>query len=122
MWTQKNRPRYDRDHLRYPSDLTDEEWAVVEPLIPPPRPGGGKRRCALSVTDELARWRDCPNSRQLRDIEALDTVAHERRFSVNPISSILASSPIITSTSWSSTGSSRKASRTHNARPAPPRR
>ena len=40
MWTQKNRPRYDRDHLRYPSDLTDEEWAV----IPPPRPGGGKRR------------------------------------------------------------------------------
>src|ERR1700722_1978930 len=44
MWTQKNRPRYDRDHLRYPSDLTDEEWAVIAPLIPPPRPGGGKRR------------------------------------------------------------------------------
>src|SRR5580658_4477568 len=44
VWTQKNRPRYDRDHLRYPSDLTDEEWAVVAPLIPPPRPGGGKRR------------------------------------------------------------------------------
>ena len=39
MWTQENRPRYDRDHLRYPSDLTDEEWAVVAPLIPPPRPG-----------------------------------------------------------------------------------
>src|ERR1700760_4718302 len=44
MWTQENRPRYKRDHLRYPSDLTDEEWAVVAPLIPPPRPGGGKRR------------------------------------------------------------------------------
>jgi transposase len=44
MWTQENRPRYSRDHLRYPSDLTDEEWAVVAPLIPPPRPGGGKRR------------------------------------------------------------------------------
>src|ERR1035438_2148479 len=44
MWTQKNRPRYDRDYLRYPSDLTNEEWAVVAPLIPPPRPGGGKRR------------------------------------------------------------------------------
>ena len=44
MWTQENRPRYDRDHLRYPSDLTDDEWAVVAPLIPPPRPGGGKRR------------------------------------------------------------------------------
>ncbi len=44
MWTQENRPRYNRDHLRYPSDLTDEEWAVIAPLIPPPRPGGGKRR------------------------------------------------------------------------------
>jgi transposase len=22
----------------------DEEWAVIAPLIPPPRPGGGKRR------------------------------------------------------------------------------
>src|SRR5450631_3485605 len=44
MWTQENRPRYNRDHLRYPSDLMDEEWAVIAPLIPPPRPGGGKRR------------------------------------------------------------------------------
>ena len=44
MWTAKSRPRYNRDHLRYPSDLTDEEWVVVEPLIPPPRLGGGKRR------------------------------------------------------------------------------
>ena len=37
MWTQENGPRYNRDHLRYPSDLTDEEWAVIAPLIPPPR-------------------------------------------------------------------------------------
>ena len=43
MWTAENRAKYNRDHLRYPSDLTDEEWAVVEPLIPPPRPGGRKR-------------------------------------------------------------------------------
>ena len=28
MWTTKNRPRYDRDKLRYPSDLTDEEWSL----------------------------------------------------------------------------------------------
>ena len=44
MWTDKNRAKYDRDHLRYPSDLTDDEWAYVEPLIPSARPGGGKRR------------------------------------------------------------------------------
>ena len=27
MWTADNRPRYNRDKLRYPSDLTDAEWA-----------------------------------------------------------------------------------------------
>ena len=26
MWTAKNRGRYDRSKLRYPSDLTDDEW------------------------------------------------------------------------------------------------
>ena len=44
MWTLENRPRYNRDHLRYPNDLTDEEWKYIEPLIPPAKPGGGKRR------------------------------------------------------------------------------
>ena len=43
MWTNENRARYDRSTLRYPSDLTDEEWALVAPLIPPPKPGGNKR-------------------------------------------------------------------------------
>ena len=43
MWTSKNRARYDRSKLRYPSDLTDDEWGQVEPLIPPGKTGGGKR-------------------------------------------------------------------------------
>ena len=43
MWTNENRARYDRSHLRYPSDLTDDEWKLVEPLIPPGRRGGDKR-------------------------------------------------------------------------------
>jgi transposase len=47
MWTDENRAKYNRDHLRYPSDLTDEEWALVEPFIPPARRGGGKRRTDL---------------------------------------------------------------------------
>ena len=37
MWTADNRPRYNRDKLRYPSDLTDAEWAHIEPLIRLPR-------------------------------------------------------------------------------------
>jgi transposase len=47
MWTTKNRPRYNRDRLRYPSDLTNEEWALVEPLIPPGKRGGGKRTVVM---------------------------------------------------------------------------
>jgi len=34
VWTNENRGRYDRSRLRYPSDLTDEEWSLVAPLIP----------------------------------------------------------------------------------------
>ncbi len=30
MWTAKNRGRYDRSKLRYPSDLTDDEWVHVD--------------------------------------------------------------------------------------------
>src|SRR5437868_4281265 len=44
MWTSENRRRYDRSHLRYPSDLTDAEWALVAPLIPAAKRGGNKRR------------------------------------------------------------------------------
>ena len=44
MWTSKNRARYDRSKLRYPSDLTDDEWRLVEPLIPPERPAAASGR------------------------------------------------------------------------------
>ena len=32
---------------RYPSDLTDEQWALIEPLLPPAKPGGRPRRVDL---------------------------------------------------------------------------
>ncbi|MEH3117021.1 MAG: IS5 family transposase [Methylorubrum populi] len=68
MWTQENRARYDRSALRYPSDLTDEEWALIEPLIPPAKPGGGKRSVDIrAVVDGLmyvlstgCQWRAIP--------------------------------------------------------------
>jgi transposase len=43
MWTVENRARYDRSKLRYPSDLTDEEWALAKPHIPRAKRGGNKR-------------------------------------------------------------------------------
>ena len=39
MWTVENRPRYNRDRLRYPSDVTDDEWALIAPLISPAKRG-----------------------------------------------------------------------------------
>ena len=44
MWTSENRARYDRDELRYPSDVTDAEWALIEPLIPAAKRRSGRRR------------------------------------------------------------------------------
>ena len=43
MWTTENHTRYDRSKLRYPSDLTDDEWALIKPLILPAKRGGSKR-------------------------------------------------------------------------------
>jgi transposase len=43
VWRNENRGRYDRSRLRYPSDLTDEEWGLTEPLIPPSKRGGNRR-------------------------------------------------------------------------------
>ena len=39
---------------RYPSDLTDEQWALIEPLIPPAKSGGSPRRVDIrEVLDTL---------------------------------------------------------------------
>ena len=43
MWTNDTRARNDRSKLRCPSDLTDEEWAMIGPLIPAAKRGGNKR-------------------------------------------------------------------------------
>lgn len=43
MWKPEHRQAARRKGLRYDSDLTDEEWALVAPLIPPSKRGGRKR-------------------------------------------------------------------------------
>jgi transposase len=43
MWTASNRRQYERAGLRYPSDLTEGDWALVERLLPPATPGGRRR-------------------------------------------------------------------------------
>ena len=47
MWTPDHRRAAARHGRRYPSDLTDAEWALVEPLIPPAKHGGRRRSVNL---------------------------------------------------------------------------
>ena len=68
MWTAEHRERFERVGGRYPSDLTDAEWDLVVPLIPPAKPGGRPRetdmRAALDAILYLLRtgcpWRYLP--------------------------------------------------------------
>lgn len=50
-WTEITRPDHDRRGRRYPSDSTDEEWALVAPFMPPRSRVGRPRR-----TDMRAVW------------------------------------------------------------------
>jgi len=68
MWTNENRARYDRSRLRYPSDLTEQEWERLWPLIPPAKRGGNKRRVderevvngLMYVLSSGCQWRAIP--------------------------------------------------------------
>ena len=68
MWTAQNRRRYDRSQLRYPSDLTDDEWAHIAPLIPPAKSGGNKRsvnvrevmNAIMYILSTGCQWRAIP--------------------------------------------------------------
>jgi transposase len=68
MWTKENRARYNRDQLRYPSDVTEEEWGQLAALIPPARRGGCKRTVnirevlngLLYVLSTGCQWRAIP--------------------------------------------------------------
>ena len=77
MWTRENRGRYNRDHLRYPSDVTDAEWAHIAPLIAPARHGGRRREVderhlvngLMYVLSEVCQWRAIP-----KDLPARSTI------------------------------------------------
>jgi len=47
MWTDTTRAQYARSDLALPSDLTDSEWALLEPFLPPPSHVGRPRKWPL---------------------------------------------------------------------------
>jgi len=54
MWTQANRGRManiEKQTKRYPTDLTDEEWARIAPFLP--RPGKTGRRLGVGLREVL---------------------------------------------------------------------
>ena len=68
-WTETTRRQYRREDLRYASDMTDDEWALIEPHLPPPRRLGRPRTTDLrAVVDALlyilasgCQWRLLPS-------------------------------------------------------------
>src|ERR1700680_4302162 len=77
MWTPEHRLAARRVGQRYDSDLTDEEWALVDPLIPPPKRGGGKR--TVNVREVLngifyILWTGCQWKALPKDLPPKSTV------------------------------------------------
>jgi transposase len=62
MWTTENRGRYERKGQRYPSDLTDEEWALVETHLPRERRRDRREilNAILYVLSTGCQWRALP--------------------------------------------------------------
>lgn len=69
VWTEITRAQYRRAGLRYASDMTDAEWAVIGPLMPPPaRLGRPRRRDLRTIVDAIlyilatgCQWRAMPS-------------------------------------------------------------
>jgi transposase len=69
MWRTEDRENHERGNLRFPSDLTEREWKRIENLIPPAKPGGGKRTTSmrevvnglLYILSTESSWHAVPN-------------------------------------------------------------
>lgn len=67
-WTKITRRKYQRDGLPYASDLTDAEWALIGPLLPPTSPLGRPREtdmrsvmnAILYIASTGCQWRQLP--------------------------------------------------------------
>jgi transposase len=79
MWTVENRSHYDRGKLRYPNDVTDDEWALAKSEIPRAKRGGKKRTVDIRevlnglmyVLSTGCQWRAMP-----KELPPRSTVNH----------------------------------------------
>ena len=76
-WNDITRRQHNREGLRYPSDLTDREWELLRPLVPPAKSGGRPRStemrevmdAILYIASSGCQWRMLPG-----DFPPLSTV------------------------------------------------
>lgn len=76
-WTEITRRQYLREGLRYASDLTDAEWAWIEPLLPPPSAIGRPRTVDLRKVVEAIlymAWSGCQWRALPKDFPPYSTV------------------------------------------------
>ena len=76
-WNETTRKQYSRETERYESDLTNAEWALLAPLLPPPSRRGRPRRVDLrEVVNAIAYllWTGCSWRALPKDFPAFTTV------------------------------------------------
>ena len=56
MWTDEARIQHAPRAQGYPSDVTDAEWALIAPMIPPPRRGGRPRNTDMRAVFNAVRY------------------------------------------------------------------
>lgn len=125
-WDASSRHQHRRKSARYPSDMTDREWAVIAPLLPPPKPGGRPRRTDLravmnailyiasggcqwrmlpkdfpprsTVQGYFYRWRDCHLWEAINHVLVMSTRELEGR-NASPTAGVIDSQSVKTSES-----------------------
>ena len=58
MWTDEQRERHEPRKGRYASDVTDAEWTIIEPMIPPALTGGRSRKTDMREVFNAVRYLD----------------------------------------------------------------
>jgi len=77
MWKPEHRRAADRRGLRYPSDMTDAEWALAAPMIRPAKRGGRRRSVdAREVLNAIfyVLWTGCQWQALPKDLPPKSTV------------------------------------------------
>ena len=102
-WTETARREYRRDNARYASDLTDPEWRLIEPFMPPANKYGRPRttdlrevmNAILYLVSSGCAWALLPNSAMIFAFSGCPTWSEEadRLHRLPAITVICASKP-----------------------------